>query len=157
MNFTANRCQKLPLNAKFEKVGSEKWLKLINTEIDRWFDCRISQLKSKSQKLTNQIESQSSVSRIESLNHRITPKNAQIMILIPIVIGICRSLARTHIHVHTHAVKCAQFVLEILRRSRIICRRSMHSLVHSFSFLHRHYQHPCVDLKPSFSSNHTWI
>jgi len=23
-NFTANQCQKLPLNAKFEKVGSEK-------------------------------------------------------------------------------------------------------------------------------------
>ena len=24
MNFTANHCQQLPLNAKFEKVGSEK-------------------------------------------------------------------------------------------------------------------------------------
>ena len=24
MNFTANQCQQLPLNAKFEKVGREK-------------------------------------------------------------------------------------------------------------------------------------
>ena len=87
MNFTANRCQKLPLNAKFEKVGSEKCqlatlpeeLAQHMNETNKYQDrqmIRLSNLAAQieSQKLTNQIESQSSVCRIESLNCRITPK-----------------------------------------------------------------------------------
>ena len=86
--FYCQLVPKLPLNAKFEKVGSENcqlatlpkswlntWMKQINTDIDRWFGCQISKLKSNLKKSRNQIESQSSVWRIKSLNCRITPKN----------------------------------------------------------------------------------
>jgi len=80
----------LPLNAKFEKVGSEKChlatlpeelaqhMNEVNKHQDRpmiWLSNLAAQIES--QKLTNQIESQSSVCRIESLNFRITPKKRQ--------------------------------------------------------------------------------
>ena len=93
MNFAANQCQKLPLNAKFEKVGSEKCQlatlpeKLAqhvnekNKHQDRpmiWLWNLAAQIESQ-KKLTNQIESKSSVRRIKSLklsNHsQKTPKS----------------------------------------------------------------------------------
>ena len=77
MKFTANRCQKLPLNVKFEKVGSDKCqLATMPEELAQhmnetkkhqyrpmiWLWNLAAQIKS--QKLTNQVKSQSSVCQI---------------------------------------------------------------------------------------------
>ena len=83
---TANRCQKLPINAKFEKVGSEKCqLATLMNELAQhvnetnkhrdWLMIWMSNLAAQieTQKLTNQIKSQS-VRQIKLLNCQITPK-----------------------------------------------------------------------------------
>ena len=63
MSFTANQCEQLPLNAKFEKVGSEKrsWQHISETNQHQyrvmiWLSNLAAQIES--QKLTNQIKSQ---------------------------------------------------------------------------------------------------